>query len=445
LGEKLTRGVRVYIAAVAVVAALVGFAGSGFVSNASGFNLVWFFVVVGCVVAADIFPIVSFGFGGTAAEVTVSLAITFAVACIWPPLEGMALVALGSVISDLVGRKAWEKVIFNASHYALTVGVTSIAYQRLSANSAGFLEGQNLLAIIVCALLYFAVDAIVFSGLFSNISHESWPRALGSFVRQSWLDSAALIPLGIVLAALFRVNPLAMLLLVPTFLLLYSALRREEALHTQTQTILEKLVDVLESKSPETAQHSKRVRAWVEEICHKLGLEYSDSVVIVQAAVLHDLGKVGLDDQLLRKPGLSPEEFHQIMGHSAVSAGLLDGLTLFQGGRDIVLHHHERYDGNGYPDHLKGEGIPLGARIIAIADSFDAMVSMRPYRAKSLTVEEALGVLDRERGAQFDPELVTVFSGLIRKHLVVGNMANFPPGTEIGDGEAVSTAAGVHG
>jgi len=373
------------------------------------------------------------------------LAITFAVACIWPPLQAMVLVALGSVISDLVGRKAWEKVIFNASHYAVTVGVTGIVYRRLSAESVGFLEGQNLLAIVVCAFLYFAVDAVIFSGLFSNISHESWPRALGSFVRQSWLDSAALIPLGIVLAALFRVNPFAMLLLVPTFLLLYSALRREEALHTQTQTILEKLVDVLESKSPETAQHSKRVRAWVEDICNELGLEYSDSVVVVQAAVLHDLGKVGLDDGLLRKPGLSPEEFHQIMGHSAVSAGLLDGLTLFQGGRDIVLHHHERYDGNGYPDHLKGEAIPLGARIIAIADSFDAMVSMRPYRAKSLTVEEALGVLDHERGAQFDPELVTVFSRLIRKHLAVGDMANFPPGTEIGATEAVSTAAGVHG
>ena len=445
MGEKLTRGVAVYIAGVVVVAVLVGLAGSKFVSDASRFSVVWFLVVVGCVVAADIYPIVSFGFGGTAAEVTVSLAITFAVALIWPPLEGMALVALGSVISDLVGRKAWEKVIFNASHYALTVGVTSIAYWRLSTENVGFLEGQNLLAIVICALVYFVVDAIVFSGLFSNISHESWPRALVSFVRQSWLDSAALIPLGIVLAALFRVNPLAMLLLVPTFLLLYSALRREEALHTQTQTILEKLVDVLESKSPETAQHSKRVRAWVEEICHELGLEYSDSVVVVQAAVLHDLGKVGLDDQLLRKRGLSPEEFHQIMGHSAVSAGLLDGLTLFQGGRDIVLHHHERYDGNGYPDHLKGEGIPLGARIIAIADSFDAMVSMRPYRAKSLTVEEALEVLDRERGAQFDPDLVTVFSRLIRQHLSVGDMANFPPGTEIGDGNAVSIAAGVHG
>ena len=104
MGEKLNRGVGIYIGAVVVAAVLVGLAGSRFMSDAGEVSLVWFFVVVGCVVAADIYPIVSFGFGGTAAEVTVSLAMTFAVACIWPPLEGMALVALGSVISDLVGR-----------------------------------------------------------------------------------------------------------------------------------------------------------------------------------------------------------------------------------------------------------------------------------------------------------------------------------------------------
>ncbi|HEY9094055.1 MAG TPA: HD domain-containing phosphohydrolase [Candidatus Cryosericum sp.] len=443
--ESVPRRVLAYIVLVTIAACAVGFIGARFTSGTDRVSLVWFVVVTLCVVVADVYPIVSFGFGGAATEVTVSLAITFAVACIWPPVQGMVLVAVGAVISDIAGRKTWEKIVFNASHYAITVGTSSIVYRLLSVDGVGFLEGQNLLALVVCALLYFSVDALVFSGLFATLTSEAWPRVFVSFVKQSWLDSAALIPLGIVLAALFRVNPLAMLLLVPTFLLLYSALKREEALRNQTQAILEKLVDVLESKSPETAQHSKRVRAWVEDICNELGLENSESLVVIQAAVLHDLGKVGLDDELLRKPGLSPEEFHQIMGHSSVSAGLLEGLTLFQGGRDIVLHHHERYDGNGYPDHLKGEAIPLGARIIAIADSFDAMVSMRPYRAKSLTVEEALGVLDHERGAQFDPELVTVFSGLIRRHLAVGDMANFPPGTEIGASEVVSTATSVHG
>jgi len=185
------------------------------------------------------------------------------------------------------------------------------------------------------------------------------------------------------------------------------------------------------------------VRAWVGDMCDELGMESSEAGIVLQAAVLHDLGKVGLDDDLLRKPGLSAEEFHQIMGHSAVSASLLEGLTLFQGGRDIVLHHHERYDGNGYPDHLAGENIPLGARIIAVADSFDAMVSVRPYRAKSLTVMEALKILDQERGAQFDPELVVTFTKLVHAHLETGDMTNFPSAVQIDSTDGVSIAAGI--
>ncbi len=178
-------------------------------------------------------------------------------------------------------------------------------------------------------------------------------------------------------------------------------------------------------------------------MCDELGMESSAAEMVIQAAVLHDLGKVGLDDDLLRKPGINAEEFHHIMEHPGVSASLLEGLTLFQGGRDIVLHHHERYDGKGYPDHLAGEKIPLGARIITIADSFDAMVSMRPYRAKSLTVMEALKILDDERGAQFDPDLIVTFTKLVRARLEAGDMKNFPSSVRVDSTEEVSVAEGV--
>jgi len=430
----------VFIVLAAAGTAVVGWSLRG---TSAPISVVWFLLLLVFVILADIYPIVVFGYGREETEVTLSLALTFAVACIWLPVPGMVLAALGTIGSDLIGHKSPEKVIFNAGHYAITVGGTSIVYGLLRSPDAGFLEGRNLLAIIVCAAFYFIADSLVFSGLFSSITHQSWPRVLGSFLRQSWLDSAALIPLGMVLATLFRVNPITILLMLPTFLLLYAALKREQALRNQTQAILEKLVDVLESKSPETAQHSKRVRAWVSDMCDELSMETSQANTMLQAAVLHDLGKVGLDDNLLRKPGLSAEEFHQIMGHSTVSAGLLEGLTLFQGGRDIVLHHHERYDGSGYPDHLAGESIPLGARIIAVADSFDAMVSVRPYRAKSLTVMEALKILDQERGAQFDPDLVVTFTKLVHAHLETGDMTNFPSAVQIDSTDEVSIPAGA--
>jgi len=443
LSDRLNRAAFVYIV-VSICIAIGTFVVARIVPlERASILAVWFIMILVSETVADLYPIVYFGFGNAQTEVTVSLGITFAVACIWPPEQAMLLVLIQTIVSDLVTRKSADKIVFNAALYATVIGGTSIIYHYFAVSQLGILEGANLLAVGLAAAYYIIAESVMLSCLFSILSRRPLVEVLVSFVRQSWLDFAALLPLGMVMTALFRENPLSILFLVPTFLLLYAALKREQTLRNQTQTILEKLVDVLESKSPETAQHSKRVRAWVEDMCDELGMESSEANMVLQAAVLHDLGKVGLDDSLLRKPGLSAEEFHQIMGHSAVSAGLLEGLTLFQGGRDIVLHHHERYDGNGYPDHLVGENIPLGARIIAVADSFDAMVSMRPYRAKSLTVTEALKILDHERGAQFDPELVVTFTKLVHAHLEIGDMTNFPSAVQVDSTDGVNIAAGV--
>lgn len=408
-----------------------------------GTDWLWVLVFLGLSVVADLNPVVGFGFGGAQVDVSVSLALAFSVACIWDPLIAIAIVVTQAVVSDLVEHKDFEKIAFNAFLYVVTIGGAGLLYHRFADPAAAFLSSRNLIALLLAVSYYIMSDYILMSGLFAVISKKALSSVLASFVHDTWLDMAALIPLGIAVTALFRLNPVTVLFLLPTFFLLYVSLKREQALRSQTQTVLEKLVDVLESKSPDTAQHSKRVRGWVTDICNELGMESGEAGTVIQAAVLHDLGKVGLDEDLLRKPGLSVDEFHQIMGHSAVSASLLEGLTLFEGGRDIVLHHHERYDGKGYPDHLVGENIPLGARIIAVADSFDAMVSVRPYRAKSLTVTEALKILDEERGAQFDPELVTIFSKIVRARIAVGDMTNFPAAVQVGASEGVGAVLGV--
>jgi len=405
----------------------------------------WWWIAVFLVlsIVADLNLVIRLGFGREQVEFTMALALTFSVACILGPLTAMGVVAVQTVFSDLVVRKNTEKIAFNAFVYVIVIGGTSLLYHSFADPTAPYLGPANLKALLLAVGYYVVSDYVLLSGLFAVLSRKPFGTVLVGFFRDSWLNFAALLPLGMAVTALFWLNPVTILFLLPTFFLLYVSLKREQTLRSQTQTILEKLVDVLESKSPETAQHSKRVRAWVEDICDELGMEGSEAEMVLQAAVLHDLGKVGLDDNLLRKPGLSAEEFHQIMGHSVVSAGLLEGLTLFQGGRDIVLHHHERYDGNGYPDHLAGENIPLGARIIAVADSFDAMVSVRPYRAKSLTVTEALKILDHERGAQFDPKLVVTFTKLVHAHLEIGDMTIFPSAVQVDSTDGVSIAAGV--
>ncbi len=443
MSDRLNRGAFAYIV-LSICLAIGTLLVAGIVPmERVSVSVVWFVMILVCEIVADLYPIVYFGFGDAQTEVTVSLGITFAVACIWPPEQAMLLVLIQTITSDLITRKSIDKVIFNGALYATVIGGTSIIYHHFALSQVRFLEGSNLLAVGLAAAYYIVAESVMLSCLFSTLSRRPLLEVLISFFKQSWLDFAALLPLGMVMTALFRENPLSILFLVPTFLLLYFSLKREQALRNQTQAILEKLVDVLESKSPETAQHSKRVRAWVDDMCNRLGMESGEADMVLQAAVLHDLGKVGLDDDLLRKPGLSAEEFHHIMEHPGVSAGLLEGLTLFQGGREIVLHHHERYDGNGYPDHLAGESIPLGARIIAVADSFDAMVSVRPYRAKSLSVTEALSILDQERGAQFDPELVTTFAKIVHEHIESGNMTNFPAAVQVDASDRVSVPVGV--
>jgi hypothetical protein len=410
---------------------------------ASAFSLPWavFYLAIG--VLADIFPVIFLSYGPSKAEITVSMAINFAAACLYPPAVALLIAVGEAFIGNQVAKKGWIKSVFNMSLYAIAVGGTSFIYHYYAVATSNFLALLNLRALMLAAVYYLGSEYLLLAGLFSHITHDKFIPTISSLIRTSWLSNLALLPLGVVITVLYRQNPWMVLFLAPVLLVLYFSLKREQMLRSQTQTILEKLVDVLDSKSPETAQHSKRVRAWVNDICDEMGIQTDQKDTVLQAAVLHDLGKVGLDDSLLLKPGLSAEEFHQIMGHSAVSADLLEGLTLFQGGRDIVLHHHERYDGNGYPDHLAGENIPLGARIIAVADSFDAMVSMRAYRAKSLTVTEALKILDHERGAQFDPELVVTFTKLVHAHLEIGDMTNFPSAVQVDSMDGVSIAEGV--
>jgi hypothetical protein len=443
LSDRVSSRVIVYICAVALVGVAVVVFSPRLLGGTPGFSWFWVCLYLAVGILVDTFPIVFYAYGVSKVEIVVSEAVIFAVACLFPPQVAAGIAVIQTLVSDRLTHKEAIKSIFNMALYAIAVGGASLAYHRFVDVSLDFLAMENVRALVLSAVWFLGSEYLLLAGLFSLLSRGSFVRTLGSLVRTTWLTNLTLLLLGIVIMVLYWQNPWTVLFLVPVFVVLYYALKREQTLRSQTQTILEKLVDVLESKSPETAQHSKRVRAWVDDMCDELGMESSEADMVLQAAVLHDLGKVGLDDNLLRKPGLSAEEFHQIMGHSAVSASLLEGLTLFQGGRDIVLHHHERYDGNGYPDHLAGENIPFGARIIAVADSFDAMVSVRPYRAKSLTVTEALKILDQERGAQFDPELVVTFTKLVRAHLATGDMTNFPSTVQIDSTDGVDIAAGV--
>ncbi|MBD3263726.1 MAG: HD domain-containing protein, partial [Candidatus Omnitrophica bacterium] len=136
---------------------------------------------------------------------------------------------------------------------------------------------------------------------------------------------------------------------------------------------------------------------------------------IKNASVLHDLGKVGIDESILSKRGpLTPEEKVKIKSHPSIAAEILRGIHALRGSVPSVLYHHERYDGKGYPLGLKGEEIPLGARIVAVADVYQALISDRPYR-KAYSRKKALQIIKSEAGKQFDPKIVKLFTKIIKK------------------------------
>src|SRR5580704_18921556 len=172
---------------------------------------------------------------------------------------------------------------------------------------------------------------------------------------------------------------------------------------------LEALGDALDLKDAETEGHSKRVTAFTIAIARAMELPQDRVRVIARGAFLHDIGKMAIPDAILRKPGrLSPEEQAIMREHALLGYQMLRKIPFLQEASDIVYSHQERYDGSGYPRGLKGEQIPLGARIFAVADTFDAMTSDRPYRAAQ-SISSGRREIERNAGKQFDPEVVKVF------------------------------------
>ncbi len=173
------------------------------------------------------------------------------------------------------------------------------------------------------------------------------------------------------------------------------------------------LANALEAKDPCTRGHSERVARMAQRIARTLSLSESSVQVVAQAGLLHDLGKISIPEAILRKPGpLTEAEWDVMRQHPVVGARIVAPLEFFAEGAVIVRHHHERVDGSGYPDRLVGEAIPLGARIVAVADVYDALTSDRPYRRR-LPSAQAIAQLQGQAGRTLDRELVAAISALV--------------------------------
>lgn len=379
-------------------------------------NLIYPIIFVIALIISDRFPIIYPSRKTNTEEISVSLALNFAVAFLFYPFMAILISFIASAIGDLINKKPWYKTLFNGAMISFVVGITSIISQKFFVESLSFTSARNVIVILVGMFVYFIAESLIISALLAKINEKEFFKYWIQNIRRVFIDIPSLFPLGLVVIYFFDHNPIMNLFIIPTFVAVYTALKRRVQIIKETENTLFALADAVDARIPDTMNHTRRVAKLSEGLCDILKLPSDLSNEIAIASSLHDIGKISIPDSILNKNGpLNEEEYEIIKTHSEEGAKIASRLSLFKEGAKLIRHHHERYDGTGYPDGLKGEDIPFGSRIICIADSFDTMTTPRCYRPRTKSIEESLEEVERCKGTQFDPKIADAFIKMIRE------------------------------
>jgi putative nucleotidyltransferase with HDIG domain len=417
---------KIYIATIIIVG-LVFFAFSIYLAyykyqfNLTNSEIIVFIILLIARFLSEIFPIEYFPEKENHAEITVSIALTILIAFIFKPFYAILIIIITEVASNIFARKEWYKTIFNALFLSIVTGATSLVFSAFYNYSLSFFTPKNLVVVTLAGALNFFLETGILFGLLSILNKKQFLNFWFKNIKQISLEIYTLYPLGFLLIYLYTVNFWSAVLLIPVFFAIYAASQEKIEIIKQTEKTLYALVKLEENKFQETREHSERVSNLTALLCKKLGIGESDTEVIVKAAKLHDIGKISVPDYIVQKPeALNAQEWEWIKAHPGNGYELLKGLSTFKSGAEIIKYHHERWNGTGYPEKLKGKQIPLGARIIAIVDSFDAAISPRVYKKTTKSIKTVLNEFiedsqkpDSER--KYDKEIIGVFVSLIKE------------------------------
>ncbi|TEB14157.1 Cyclic di-GMP phosphodiesterase response regulator RpfG [Pelotomaculum sp. FP] len=352
-------------------------------------------------------------------QLTVSFAVHISALILFGVPIAILSSTVANIITDIIGRRGWKKMLFNVSQYAVTIYCSWFIYHLVRSGSGPLELKADFLAMVLSCLTYVVVNFLLVSTVISLSQGTRWLRQLTNDVKLEMIHFVTLVPVSLLIVILYNYEPLSIIILLLPLAMAHFSFDNYMTLRTETKNTIEVLADIIDKRDAYTAQHSYRVANYCEAIANKLKLNQSDYETLITAARVHDLGKISVPDSiLLKNQRLQPEERNLIIDHAMIGFTILSNLRFYKSGAKFVFHHHERYDGTGYPHGLKGDQIPLGARIMAVADSYDAMTSDRPYR-KAMSVEEALTEIINNSGTQFDPDIVEVFVQIVRNELGV--------------------------
>lgn len=303
------------------------------------------------------------------------------------------------------------KTAFNAGNITISAFIASLLYEKVGGIVGDFSLPQILLPLIAASFSFILLNCGLLMLLFSLNGQGAFFPALLKNLWDFMPNMAASAPIAYFIARILTMENgvyLVLFIMLPLLLARYSFVLYLDA-KKNYYNMVKTLTAALEAKDKYTEGHSHRVEEYAEMIARKMHYHPNEIEEIKVAALLHDIGKIGIDEKILNKPGpLTPEEREVIMTHPQISASILKNVKLNDAVREAILHHHERYDGGGYPDHTKGDEIHTAVYIIGAADAYDAMTSNRPYCA-SMPVEQVVEILKEESGKQFHPRVVSAF------------------------------------
>ncbi|MDX9917561.1 MAG: HD-GYP domain-containing protein [Gudongella sp.] len=303
-----------------------------------------------------------------------------------------------------------HKSVFNVSQSVIVTAIISLLYLWAGGEIGKFALLPTMLILILGVVL----NTLIISGFLSVSNKANFADTWISNIRGIFPSAIAVGTMGIIIALAFLGYGYGAVILFfgPLLLARYSFKLYIEMRNLYLSTI-QALNKTVEAKDPYTSGHANRVEKLAVELAEAYHLPFESIQNIKTASILHDIGKIGINDSILNKATkLTSEEFVEIMKHPSIGAEIISKVDFLKDITTIVKHHHERYDGKGYPDGLSGEDIPIEACVLTIADSYDAMTSDRPYR-RALTTAEAIEELRRNSGTQFHPKLVETFISLL--------------------------------
>src|SRR5579875_1471553 len=407
-------GMQRYIALVCTAALLLlAVTGYHLATHLADVPVVLLGVLVTMTFLTSVFPVKFIRGNGM---VSVQLPVLVAAAVILgPALAAWVGMAVPWTYRELKGEVRWPSVVFNRAQFSLIAWMAASLFRGLGGSAAHLtLAAMSLPLIAAAVAAFFANMLLVVVALRFRLGRpvlEVWRVHFKWMTFNFW----AMVPIAYLMAAVYHQGGVwpEFIFLIPLGLsrwifALFVVVRQ---FYQNTVNIL---MTALDAKDPYTRGHSFRVGRYAAMLAREMGLAQDMVEEVERAAALHDVGKLGIPDAILNKPGqLTPQEMLVIQRHPLLGGAILSQIEGVGYARDWVLHHHERYDGQGYPHRLAGEQIPLAARITAVVDAYDAMTTDRPYR-QALSHRDALLEIQAAAGTQLDPQVVDAFLNMVQ-------------------------------